>query len=383
MNNSAMRLSAAVSLAFIVTSPVVAAKLKLPPPTAPKDRIYSAGAIAKSLEKRGYRIEKMKRKGTTYSVTATSAKGNRVQLTVDGRSGDIVGLAVLKAEPSLAAVIAAIVKGGTGRRYVDDRHPFGIIIPDTYQSRWTVITTETWTDYSVQFVDESWSGAGYRFAVPYNTVRPGHDGYSVTTLETSEMSRPVYDVYDSSGIEISTEYSEESVEISEATEFETTYAAENEQLEDAYLDGQVGDDEVDLAEIADADVSEADEGFDEANAGIEEAGSDDVAADVEDEDTAADEAGVDDAADDDDTATVDDAAEDDDTVTADDAADDAAEDEAVSADEPDDGDSGGDDFSSEPEDDEGGDAYDDGGSDDGGDDYGDDGGGEPETSRAN
>ena len=349
-----MRLSAAaVTLALATTSPVAAAKLQLPPPTAPKDRIYSAGAIAKSLEKRGYRIEKMKRKGTTYSVTATSAKGNRVQLTVDGRSGDIVGLAVLNPAPNLVDAIAAIVKAGTGRRYVDDWHPFGIIVPDIYQTRWTVITTDVWTDYSVEYIDESWSGAGYRFAVPYNTVRPGHGGYSITTLETSELSSPVYDVYDSSGVEITTEYSEQSVEISEATEFETNYATENEQLEDAYLGGQVGDDEVDLAEISDTDVSDADEGPDDALAGTDDgAGSDDAAADVEDEDAAADDPAVDDAADDDDTATVDD----------------ATEDESMSADEPDDDDSGGDDFADD----------DTGGDDDGG---GDDGGGEPEISR--
>jgi len=352
MRKSMFHMSAAMALAILATSPLSAAKLRLPAPTAPKDRIYSPGAIAQDLEKRGYRIDKMRRKGTTYSITATGPKGNKVQLTVDGRSGDIVGLAVLQAAANLAAAIAAIVKSGKGTRYVDDWHPFGIIVPDIYQTRWTVITTDVWTNYSVEYVTESWSGAGYRFAVPYSTIRPGHDGYSITTLEVSELSEPVFDVYDYNGTEITTEYSEESVEMSEASEFETTYAAENAQLGADYLGGEVGDDDMDLAEIGDMDVSDVDESTDEADAGEADAPDDDD--DVAD--TAAD--------------TSDEGQED---MAAD------VDDDEIVSDEPDDS---GDDSADEPDDDSGdfddaGDDYDDGG-DDGGDDYADDGGDEPD-----
>jgi hypothetical protein len=372
MNNSAMRLSAAVTLALVTNSPVAAAKLQLPPPTAPKDRIYSAGAIAKSLEKRGYRIEKMKRMGTTYSVTATGRSGNKVQLTVDGRSGDIIGLAVLNPVANLVGAIAALLTSNKGTRYIDDWHPFGIIIPDIYQTRWTVIPTTSWRDYSVAYVTEPWVGSGYRFAVPYNTIRPGYNGYSVTTLEVSELGNPVYDIYDSGGVEISTEYAEESVEITEATSFETTYAEQNEQMAESYLGGAVADEDFDVAEIGDMDVSDADDfGEDTAMDAGDDSGNEAMEPGEEP-------AGLDPGADPDEA--VDDPDDSEPGIDDVDEPDEHADEPDMSGnlDEPDDlGDDAGDD-PGEPEDDFG---SDDSGGDDGGGDY-DDGGGEPDTSRA-
>lgn len=261
MRRAIFLITAATALAAMPLTAAVAAtsaKLRLPPPKAPKNQIYSAAAIAKDLEKRGYRIEKMKRKGTTYSVTATGPHNNKVQLTVDGRSGDVVGLAVLQAAANLAGAIAAIVKSGKGSRYVDDWHPFGIIIPDTYQTRWVSYPATSWTTYTTEYVPEVWSGAGYRFAVPYQTVRPGYGGTSVTTFAPSEMRDPVYDVYDYNGSEITTEYSEETTEITESTTFEEQYRAQDEQLEQSYLGGAVGDDDVDVDEVADYDSEDGD-----------------------------------------------------------------------------------------------------------------------------
>lgn len=236
-------LLASVGLALAAFVPAIQAqaatraKLQLPPPSAPKNQILSPAAVARDLEKRGYRIESMKRKGTTYSIKATGRSGNKVQLTVDGRSGDVVGLSVLQAVASLAAAIAGIVKSGKSKRYVNDWTPFGIIVPDTYQTRWTSYSTTSWTTYSSQYVSESWSGSGYRFAVPYNSVRPGYNGTSVTTFEASAMSSPIYDVYDSSGTAIATQYSEESLEISASETFEQQYEAQNEALGESYLGG--------------------------------------------------------------------------------------------------------------------------------------------------
>ena len=254
------------------------AKLRLPPPSAPKDQIYSPAAIAKDLEKRGYRIDSMKRKGTTYSIKATGPHRNKVQMTVDGRSGDIVGLAVLEAAAGLAAAIAAIVKSGKGSRYIDDSHPFGIIIPDTYQSRWTTITNNVWTTYTTNYVTEVWNGAGYRFAVPYYTVRPGHNGISVTTFEAAALREPVYDVYDYDGVEIGTEYSEENWEIEATESIEQTWGTLNEGYEESYLDGSLDEaGELELSEVDDFDSEDGD------FSSSDDAG-DDYAADVVDDD---------------------------------------------------------------------------------------------------
>src|SRR4051812_34275565 len=108
MTKTALRLSAAIALVVFGSSSAAAAgsaKLRLPPSTTPKNKIYSAQAVAGELEKRGYRIESMKRHGDTYSVRATGPRNNKVQLTVDGRSGDVVGLAVLQAAADMVSAI--------------------------------------------------------------------------------------------------------------------------------------------------------------------------------------------------------------------------------------------------------------------------------------
>ncbi|MEO7654728.1 MAG: PepSY domain-containing protein [Sphingomicrobium sp.] len=281
MRKALFRFGAGCALAcFLTTTALEAApaqaRLRLPPPSAPANQIYSPASIARDLEKRGYRIEKMKRKGTTYSIKAIGPNRNKVQMTVDGRSGDIVGLAVLEAATGLAAAIAVIVRSGKGSRYVDDSHPFGIIIPDTYQSRWTTITTNVWTTYSGDYVTESWSGAGYRFAVPYDTIRPGHNGFSVTTFDARELSDPVYDVYDYDGTQISTEYSEENWEIESTESIESTWGTLNEGYEESYLDGSIDEDgEIDVEDIEDydsedGDFSMSDDGGDDYDADVGE-----------------------------------------------------------------------------------------------------------------
>ena len=322
------------------------AKLRLPPPSAPKNQIYSPAAIAKDLEKRGYRIDSMKRKGTTYSIKATGPHRNKVQMTVDGRNGDIVGLAVLEAAAGLAAAIAAIVKSGKGSRYIDDSHPFGIIIPDTYQSRWTTITNNVWTTYTTNYVTETWSGAGYRFAVPYDTVRPGHNGISVTTFEAAELREPLYDVYDYDGVEISTEYSEENWEIEATESIEDTWGTLNDGYEESYLDGSIDEEgEIDVADVEDYDSEDgdftmSDDAGDDYDAGMDDEDNvDDAGDDADDEGGDAD--GYEDEGDEEDASADDDGSEDDGGGYEDDG-----------ADEGEDGDDGGyeDDGGEEPED---------------------------------
>ncbi|MES2147670.1 MAG: PepSY domain-containing protein, partial [Pseudomonadota bacterium] len=281
MRKSIFMLSAAVAIAGLSSSPAMAAnaaKFRLPPPKAPKNQILSPGAVAKSLKQRGYAIEKMKRNGTTYSVTATSKSRNKVQMTVDGRSGDIVGLAVLQAAPNLLSVIAAIVKSGKGTRYIDDSHPFGIIIPDIYQTRWVSFTPSIWDVFTTEYVPAVWSGGGYRFAVPYNSIRPGYGGYSYSTFATTDLGSPIYDVYDYNGTEISTSYSEESYEMSQATTWESTYETQNESYEESYLDGTIDDAaDVDVDDVADYDSEDGDFNVaDDANDGYD--------ADIDDDD---------------------------------------------------------------------------------------------------
>ena len=338
---SAAILFAATPMAQAAAAP---ASLRLPPPKAPKDQILSPGAIDQGLKKLGYRIERMKRKGTTYAVTAIGRSGNRVQLTVDGRSGAIIGLAVLKAAPGQAAKVAAAVKSRKGTRYVDDSSPFGIIIPDIFTTRWTVVPSTQWI-YSVEYIPESWAyaGWGYRFAVPYYSIRPGHDGYSVTTFDVTDLNDPIYEVYDYEGTEIVTEYSEESFELTAAEEWDETWAEQEEQLEESYLDGSIDEMDVEITETADFDSEDGD--FDVG---------DDPSDDYDDEDYGGSDDG---------------SGDNDESDDADDAEDFGDEGE-------------GEDDDGSGEDDDGGDEgdYDDGGDEGGDEDY-EDGGDEPEAAR--
>lgn len=372
MTKFTLYLSAAVALAMATNAPANAAKLRLPPAQTPKDKIYSASAVASELEKRGYRIESMKRQGTAYSVNATGPKNNRVQLMVDGRSGEIVGLAVLSAAANMVAAIASAMKAGKNTRYVDDWHPFGIIVPEVYQSRWIPIAS--WKTGPVYF-DQPWTGRGYRYAVPYRSVRPGRGGRSRSTIAPSRMQQPLYDVYDSSGVEMETvSVTEDSTIISEVTTEETTYSSEYSAMEESYLGGELGEesfDEVYDYDAEDGDLDVADNASDGYDADLYEADDDSAVADDSD-DTSAD-------ADDDDDGNSADANDDGDDTSAasDDDSDEGAGDEADDPDQ----DSGDvdepDDSADEGYEDDGGDD----GGDEGGDDGGDDGGDEPDTGR--
>lgn len=361
MMKAGLRLSAAMALAIVATSPAIAAKLRLPPARAPDAQIYAPTAIASDLQKRGYRIESMKRQGTAYSIKAVGPHKNKVQLMVDGRSGEIVGLAVLEAAANAAAAIVAAMRSGKNARYVDDLHPFGIIVPDTYQKNWLTITSWTMSPGAPVYTKAPKTGRGYRYAVPSRSVRPGRGGRSRSTIPAARMQQPQYDVYESNGAEMETvSYSEDTTIISEVTTEETTYSEEYSAIEESYLGGELGDESYD--EVVDYDAEDGDYEFaDDTSDGYDaELGETD---DVDD-----DEAG-----DDDDVGetgeTSDDEGEADEGEADDDEGDEEAEEEEEDGVEDDEGE--------EEESDDGGDEedYDDGGDED----YGDDGGDDPEA----
>ena len=370
MVNNVFRVTAALGLALIATSPVLASRLRLPPARTPAGSIYSPAAIAGELAKRGYRIESMKRKGTAYSVTATGPHGNRVQMLVDGRSGEIVGLTVLQAAASLLGAIAAAMTSGKSGRYYDDTRPFGVIVPDRYQVNWTNITINDWSGKrgAARYVSAPLSGRGYRYAVPYRTVRPAAGGGTRSTYGPQQMRRPLYDVYESSGTRLETvETREDTAILSQVTTMETRFSSEDERFESSYEQSYFGSD-VDEASIEqtddydaeDGDYDFADNASDGYDAEVDSADFSDYAASVDDDD------------------------DDDDGVLDSGEGDDADDgDQADSGDDDDDDDDQGgldDDQGDDDQDDDGDDdpGDDDQGDDDLDDDGGDDGGDEPE-----
>lgn len=354
MTSKSFHVTAALGLVLTASTQADAGRLRLPPASAPAGSIYSPAAIAGELAKRGYRIEKMKRKGTAYSVTATGPHGNRVQMLVDGRSGDIVGLSVIQAAANFIGAVAAAMKSGKNARYYDDTRPFGVVVPDRYQVNWTSITNNNFAAKrgSPRYVSAPNSGRGYRYAVPYRTVRPAVGGGTRSTYSPKQMSRPLYDVYESSGSRLETvETREDTTILSQVTTEETRFSSQEESFESRYEESYFGSDvsEESIEQTGDYDAEDGDEIFadnpaDNYEAEVETGDFSDYAATVENEEEFTDEGvGVPD-----------------------------------DVDDPDD-DPGGDEVD-EPDDDQGGDDVDDPGDDggDGGDDGGDDGGEEPD-----
>ena len=366
MIGKAFHVTAALGLVLAATAPAAPSRLRLPPPRTPAGSIYSPAAIAGELAKRGYRLEKMTRKGTAYSVTATGPHGNRVQMLVDGRSGEIVGLTVVQAAANLIGAVAAALTSGKSGRYYDDTRPFGVIVPDRYQVDWINITVTDWSGKrgAARYVAAPASGRGYRYAVPYRTVRPAAGGGTRSTYGPAQLRQPLYDVYDSGGARLETiEMREDTTILTEVTSVETRFSSQDESVEASYEQSYFGSD-VDEASIEttldydaeDGDYDFADNGADGYDAGVEtgdfadySAGDDDDFGDDDDDGVGGDDAGDDDAGDDDagDDGAGDDDMDDDDQGGDDDPGDDDGDFDPGDDDDGDD-DDGGDDGDEEP-----------------------------------
>src|SRR5262245_49102216 len=80
-------------------------KLRLPRATVAAGQALSPAAIARKLTAKNYRVEEMYRKGSAYQVKAIGPHGGHVEMMVDGRSGEIMGLNILA---GLAAIANAL-----------------------------------------------------------------------------------------------------------------------------------------------------------------------------------------------------------------------------------------------------------------------------------
>ena len=375
MKKTTLLISAAIMLSAAPLFAAPHARLVLPAAKAPANSILSPGAVAAILQTKGYRVQSMARKGTAYSIKATGKHGNKVQMLVDGRSGEIVGLSVLDAAANLIQAVADALKSNKTKRHVDDRHPFGVVVPDRYARDWAVIPASAWATGGQRFIPVQRSASPYRYAVPHRSVRPGKNGRTHSTIPAERMREPVYAVYEADGalIDAANEADERAMHAEIEAE-DARMQSEDLAAENAYLAGQVDEAYADASEAEDAayNAELAAEARAEEAAGAEDrAAAAEAELDARDAVDAANEADAGDDVDADDEA-VDEADAD---ADADDSYDDAGvADEADvedSYDEPEDDGAYEDDSYDEPEDDGG--YEDDGGDyDDGGD--GDDGG---------
>ncbi len=138
--------------------------LCMPRATVAAGQALSPHAIAVSLTQKRFRVQTMHRRGTAYAVRAIGPSGNHVDMMVDGASGTIIGLNVLQ------AVAGSIVSALTAPRavYVDDRHPFGAVVPEVVYDSWQSYGENQWSVAATQTMAVERTYAGYRAAVPFN-----------------------------------------------------------------------------------------------------------------------------------------------------------------------------------------------------------------------
>jgi hypothetical protein len=156
--------AAVMAAASVHAAPLISFSLNLPAPNVPSNQVLSPSAIAARLGQKGFRVSEMYRKGSAYAVTAMGPSGNKVLLMVDGRSGVILGLNVL------AAKVAVAPQRAPTAVFIDDRHPFGAVVPAVVYDSWQRYDQPQWAKPGPAVIAARPSRAPFRYAVPYSYV---------------------------------------------------------------------------------------------------------------------------------------------------------------------------------------------------------------------
>ena len=184
----ALALGLFVSSAFI-TAGIAApkARLTLPKPKLAAGQAYSPHTVVVMLAKKKYRVLELYRKGQAYAAVAMNANGDKVQMTVDGASGQIVGLAVILPAPH---------KGKPGKPKPTQR-AFGAIIPKAAFSHWPPYRAADWRKPAAATMPIKPSYAPYREALPYTYYVPLRAGQDYVPIVPPGYAG--YDLYDPYG----------------------------------------------------------------------------------------------------------------------------------------------------------------------------------------
>jgi hypothetical protein len=172
-------------------------QLRLPVPAVGPTQCLPPGAIAQRLTRQRFKIQKMYRKGPAYAVAATGPSGNKVLMMVDGRSGGILGLNVL------TAVVQVTPQRAPNAVFIDDRHPFGAVVPAVIYDTWQEYSETQWAVASGPIAITA-SFAPFHYAVPFNYVHvaprtgrsfavapPRYRGYQIR----SHSGQPIRDTW--------------------------------------------------------------------------------------------------------------------------------------------------------------------------------------------
>ena len=118
-----------------------------------KHKMRSAAFIATALEKKGFKVDEVRRHAQVYFVKV-SESGNTAILAIDGYSAELIGLKVLE----LAAGTTAKPKGSGGNKFYDITYEFGYEVEVSVYESYVEYSSEELTsteEYSEVTYDES------------------------------------------------------------------------------------------------------------------------------------------------------------------------------------------------------------------------------------
>ncbi len=168
-----------------------------PAAAAVKAKVASPGAVAAMMKQARFEVSGVYRNGASYVVKAKGPSGNEVLAAVDGKTGKIIGMDVVKWAPGAKRV----KRGSRGNAFTGDVYEFGVAVPVaalatwvTYQPEQWVATTDEWIE--VEGVTATWEEVTYEESVTEVAYETYVEEYSedygisleeeVTAYETAE-----------------------------------------------------------------------------------------------------------------------------------------------------------------------------------------------------
>jgi hypothetical protein len=150
-----MKLKASLSIAAVLLHLSSAALPNVGVAHAASHKMRSAHFLTTTLEKKGFAVDGVHRKGQVYFVKVAQ-DGTTAILAIDGYSAEIIGLNVL----ILAPGVTAKAQGTGGNHFVDLTYEYGYIVEETvYEASYEltveeISVTEEYTEVSYEESEE-------------------------------------------------------------------------------------------------------------------------------------------------------------------------------------------------------------------------------------
>lgn len=128
------------SNAFPISKKISASPMPIVRVEAIKHKMRSAGFLKLRLEKKGVKVEDVRREGQVY-LFLVDADGTKAIVAIDGYSSEIIGINVL----TYAAGIAERPVNSAGVHFVDFTYEFGYVVEEATFSSYTEITSEEYS----------------------------------------------------------------------------------------------------------------------------------------------------------------------------------------------------------------------------------------------